>query len=237
MPENRIARFYYEAQPINIRFDDQGDPLWLASEVCQALNLTEVGRAVARLDSDEKVLLLEQTLGGPQKMSFVNEAGLYTLILRSRKSSTKKFRRWITHVVLPSIRKTGRYETPTAISKAPTADSLASMSVETLDLQAGKANALARGYQRLAKAKRIVGLEVDALVILVADSLDPPVDDSSVPTVRGWKKGEVFKRVAKILDDPKNKEASSRKIAKLAGVSHTAVNAMRNERRGDNGQK
>ena len=60
------------------------------------------------------------TLGGPQKVTIINESGLYSLIIRSRKESAKKFRKWITSEVLPTIRKTGRYggQTPAFIRRA-----------------------------------------------------------------------------------------------------------------------
>ena len=57
----------------------------------------------------EKDLHIVQTLGGGQKMSIISEAGLYSLILRSRKKEAKEFKRWVTHDILPSIRKTGSY--------------------------------------------------------------------------------------------------------------------------------
>lgn len=92
-----------------------GEPWFVAADVCKALEIgTEQTR---RLDDDEKGLHSIQTPGGYQNMTVVNEAGLYSLILSSRKSSAKKFKRWITHEVLPSIRKHGAYLTPQAAEK------------------------------------------------------------------------------------------------------------------------
>jgi hypothetical protein len=65
--------------------------------------------AIRKLDSDEKGTKVIGTLGGSQKMTVVTESGLYTLVLRSNKPEAKPFKRWITHEVLPSIRKTGSY--------------------------------------------------------------------------------------------------------------------------------
>lgn len=86
-----------------------GEPWFVAADVCKALELGNVSRAVERLDDDEKGITPIHTLGGEQEMLIVNEPGLYTLILGSRKAEAKAFKRWITHDVLPSIRKQGYY--------------------------------------------------------------------------------------------------------------------------------
>lgn len=61
------------------------------------------------LDDDEKGMSTIQTLGGSQRVSTVNESGMYALVLRSRKQEAKIFRKWVTSEVLPTIRKTGAY--------------------------------------------------------------------------------------------------------------------------------
>lgn len=66
-------------------------------------------RCPCRLDEDEKGVVLTDTLGGTQELTAVNEPGLYSLILGSRKPEAKQFKRWITHEVIPTIRKTGGY--------------------------------------------------------------------------------------------------------------------------------
>lgn len=84
-------------------------PLFVAADVCQALGIGDTSRAVERLDNDEKGMSSIRTPGGPQQMLCVTESGLYSLILGSRKPEAKAFKRWVTHEVLPAIRKTGRY--------------------------------------------------------------------------------------------------------------------------------
>ena len=86
-----------------------GEPWFAAADVCRALDINNNRQAIARLDEDEKGVISTDTPGGEQKMSFVNEPGLYTLVLGSRKPEAKLFKRWITHEVIPSIRKTGAY--------------------------------------------------------------------------------------------------------------------------------
>lgn len=88
--------------------DVNGEPWFVARDVCDCLEL-DLASGARGLDDDEKGLHTMQTPGGQQEMSIVSEAGLYSLILRSRKPEAKAFKRWITHEVLPSIRKTGGY--------------------------------------------------------------------------------------------------------------------------------
>lgn len=84
-------------------------PWFIAADVCRALEINNSRMALERLDTDEKGVSLTDTLGGKQEMATVNEAGLYTLVLGSRKPEAKEFKRWITHEVIPTIRKTGGY--------------------------------------------------------------------------------------------------------------------------------
>lgn len=67
------------------------------------------GDALSRLDDDEKGVATADTLGGPQEIAIINESGLYSLVLTSRKASAKRFKKWVTGEVLPAIRKTGGY--------------------------------------------------------------------------------------------------------------------------------
>lgn len=87
-----------------------GEPWFVAADVCAALDIANVGNALARLDDDEKssIRLTDGTPGNPNR-GIVNEAGLYALILRSDKPEAKAFKRWVTHEVLPAIRRTGSY--------------------------------------------------------------------------------------------------------------------------------
>lgn len=87
------------------------EPWFVAADVCRALEIAEPHRAISRLDEDEKGSHSVTTPGGTQDMSVVNEPGLYSLVLGSRKPEAKEFKRWITHEVIPSIRKTGMYMT------------------------------------------------------------------------------------------------------------------------------
>lgn len=92
-----------------------GQPAFCAKDVCDILEIQNGRDAVGRLDEDEKGVVLTDTLGGGQPMTYVTEAGLYALILSSRKPEAREFRRWVTHEVLPQIRKTGSYSIQPAL--------------------------------------------------------------------------------------------------------------------------
>lgn len=92
----------------DVRVVIQNDEPWfVGSDVMAALEIDRT--QIRRLDSDEKGVCSIHTLGGDQRVSVINESGLYTLILTSRKAEAKKFKRWVTHEVLPAIRRTGEY--------------------------------------------------------------------------------------------------------------------------------
>lgn len=86
-----------------------GEVLFVGKDVCDVLEIKNSRDALGRLDEDEKGVVLIDTPGGKQQMLCINEAGLYSLILTSRKPEAKQFKRWVTHEVLPTIRKTGGY--------------------------------------------------------------------------------------------------------------------------------
>lgn len=95
----------------------EGEPWFMAADVCRALDIGNSSQAISRLDEDEKMITLISNEGnrrGNPNMTVVNEPGLYTLILSSRKPETKAFKRWVTHDILPTIRKTGGYVNDTA---------------------------------------------------------------------------------------------------------------------------
>lgn len=90
--------------------DVDGEPWFVAADVCRALDLTDTSKTVSLLDADERGTNSIRTPSGDQQMLVISEPGLYSLILRSRKPEARQFKRWITHEVIPSIRRTGRYE-------------------------------------------------------------------------------------------------------------------------------
>ena len=91
--------------------------LWVLKDVCGILGIEKYRDAATRLDDDEREPVLVDTLGGRQEMIAVTESGLYSIILLSRKPEAKKFKRWVTHEVLPTIRKHGAYVTPAKLEE------------------------------------------------------------------------------------------------------------------------
>lgn len=94
---------------IRIATDENDEPWFVAKDVCDVLGLGNAREACRHFDDDEKGVTIADTLGGRQKMTTVNEPGFYRLVLKSRKPEAKAFQRWVTHEVLPSIRKRGGY--------------------------------------------------------------------------------------------------------------------------------
>ena len=109
MSNASIQQFQHEQFGIIRTTTIDGEPWFVAKDVCDALDLKNTRSSIALLDEDEKGVTTSNTLGGEQQMLTISEAGLYSLVLRSRKPEAKAFKRWVTHEVLPSIRKTGRY--------------------------------------------------------------------------------------------------------------------------------
>jgi len=93
-----------------VRALKKDDEVWfVAKDVADILEYSRTHDATRRLDDDEKGKELIRTPGGNQEMTVVNEFGLYNLVLGSQKKEAKEFKRWITHEVIPAIRKTGSY--------------------------------------------------------------------------------------------------------------------------------
>lgn len=93
-----------------LRVTDRDGDLWfVAKDVCDALGLGRQQDSTRYLDTDERGECPVDTPSGCQQMVIVSEAGLYSLVMRSRKPEAKEFRRWVTHEVIPSIRRTGGY--------------------------------------------------------------------------------------------------------------------------------
>jgi prophage antirepressor-like protein len=102
-----LVPFEYEGRQIRVISDELGDPWFVAADLLASLGLDR--KALERLDDDEKGVSSIHTPGGEQVMTIVNEPGMYNLVLGSRKKEAHRFKRWVTHEVLPAIRRTGSY--------------------------------------------------------------------------------------------------------------------------------
>ena len=103
---NEIQQFYFNNAALRTLTDEAGEPWFVAKDVCDILEISNPSDALKRLDDDERSRF---NLGRQGEAHNVNEAGLYALVLGSRKPEAHEFKRWVTHEVLPQIRRTGGY--------------------------------------------------------------------------------------------------------------------------------
>lgn len=94
---------------LRVTQDENGEPGFVANDVCAILELKNPRSTLALLDEDEKGVHIVDTPGGKQQMTIITEPGFYKLVMRSRKPEAKAFQRWVTHEVLPAIRRDGGY--------------------------------------------------------------------------------------------------------------------------------
>ena len=113
-PMGNLQTFRFTDTLILRGFLRDGEPWFVARDVAAALDYSVAKDMTRNLDDDEKGGQIVPTLGGDQEMTVINESGLYSAILKSRKPEAKRFKKWVTSEVLPSIRKTGSYTAPTA---------------------------------------------------------------------------------------------------------------------------
>ena len=109
-----IIPFDYEGATVRVVLDEGGEPWFVATDIAKTLGYGDATHMTRRLDADEKGLRSVETPGGAQTLGVVSEPGLYAAILGSRTDAAKPFKRWVTHEVLPSIRKRGGYISPDA---------------------------------------------------------------------------------------------------------------------------
>ncbi len=113
---NDLAIFHYEGADVRTVTID-GEPWFVAADVAKLLGYSATEAMTRSVDADEKGMQILQTPGGAQSVGVVSEPGLYEAILRSRVSDAQRFKRWVKHDVLPTIRKTGSYSTAPALSE------------------------------------------------------------------------------------------------------------------------
>ncbi|WP_424140272.1 phage antirepressor KilAC domain-containing protein [Roseomonas chloroacetimidivorans] len=103
-----VYPFDFEGAAVRVA-TEAGEPWFVLADVCRVLEIENSRNAAARLDDDEKGVRTMDTPSGAQQMTIINESGLYSLILTSRKAAAKRFKKWVTAEVLPAIRKNGGY--------------------------------------------------------------------------------------------------------------------------------
>lgn len=107
--DNRIQVFDFNERAVRCILKN-GEPWWVAKDVCDILGLSNPSEALRGLDDDERnTLRISEGIRGNPEMNVINESGVYTLVMRSNKPEARAFRRWVTHEVLPTLRRTGVY--------------------------------------------------------------------------------------------------------------------------------
>lgn len=113
-----LTPFTFEGRDFRALLGDDGESLFVAGDIASYLGYSATAAMTRSLDDDEKGVRILHTLGGEQQVTVITEAGLYSAILRSRVEGAQRFKRWVTHDVLPAIRRHGLYAT------APTLDAM-----------------------------------------------------------------------------------------------------------------
>lgn len=111
MSASAVVPFTYGGHTVRTLTGEHGEILFVLADLCRVLALRNSRSVAARLDEDVKGVRLTDTLRGRRMLTTVNEAGMYEVVLRSDKPEARAFRRWVTHEVLPAIRRTGAYTT------------------------------------------------------------------------------------------------------------------------------
>ena len=153
---NEIQRFDFKGASLRTLTDKAGEPWFVAKDVCDILELGNTTNALRALDEDEKTNFTNCNVAqnGGRAPLIISEPGLYKLVMRSRKPEAKEFQRWVTHEVLPSIRRTGGY--------IPTTDADDDMTILAKAVMIGQRTMEAQKQKIAEQQTRIVELEPKA---------------------------------------------------------------------------
>lgn len=153
---NEIQKFDFKGAPLRTLTDKAGEPWFVAKDVCDILKLGNTTNALRALDEDEKTNFTNCNVAqnGGRAPLIISEPGLYKLIMRSRKPEAKEFQRWVTHEVLPQIRKTGGY--------IPATDADDDMTILAKAVMIGQRTMEAQKRKIASQQSRIVELEPKA---------------------------------------------------------------------------
>lgn len=188
--ESSITPFTYGDHQVRVVTGADGEPWFVAADIAKALGYSIAPAMVRSLADDEKGMQIVHTPGGDQKAAIISEAGLYSAVLRSKAPGAQAFKRWVTHEVLPTIRKRGGYLTPEAAEKALTDPDFiirlaTSLKEERTKRQAAEAQIEADApHTRFGRT--IAGTDGDLLVKQVADLITQGGRPISVVTLFKW---------------------------------------------------
>lgn len=150
-----IQTFNFNASTLRVLTDENGEPWFIAKDICDVLNYTNASKAISdHVDPEDKLNNESLSSLGQRGGWLVNESGLYSLVLSSKLPTAKEFKRWITHEVLPSIRKTGGY--------IPTSESDSDEAIMAKALLIAQKTIERKNQQLHAKDRQIMELEPKA---------------------------------------------------------------------------
>ena len=219
---NDIKVFNYQDNEVRT-IEKDGETYWILKDVCDALGLSNARMVADRLDDDEVRKFDLRGLSG--ESNAVNESGLYNVILRSDKPEAKAFKRWVTHEVLPSIRKTGAYATPLS-------------PLEQLQLQVKIMQDLERKQREQQKAIEATNQRIDTMGDILTMNFNAWREESKAMVVRiaqVWGGNEyireVYAEIYKQIDtrfavNLKRRLANMKAAAAFEGKSKTYVNGL-----------
>ncbi len=159
-----LEPFAFEGTAVRVVLRD-GEPWFVAADILSILGLDRT--ALRRLDDDERGVDSVHTPGGDQQVNVVNEPGLYGLILGSRKPEAKAFKRWVTHEVLPQIRRTGQFgsQVPTSLAEALELAAIEARKIEALEAKAAEDAPKVEAYDALMDADGYYTMDATAKIL------------------------------------------------------------------------
>lgn len=212
---NNIIPFNYGDNLVRIiNNEETGEPYWIAKDICNVLGINNHRQALSRLDEDERGgVILNDTLGGKQEMSLVNESGMYSLIFSSRKEEAKPFKRWVTHEVLPTIRKTGSYSMHGSSSDIDLsqiipmiADALVPMVINGVSENIGKL--IKRNMYAIGNATQMIENRVEQTNTLIVDSVKDQLSEM-------YRVNAALRENSKIIEQTRKSMISPTQLAEL----------------------
>lgn len=150
-----LMPFQFHTMTVSTITDDNGNPWFVAADVCEALGLSNVSQSLTRLKSNQiSDIILNDVTGREQSRKIINEAGLYKLAMRGRKKIAEEFQDWISEEVIPAIRKTGSYHAqPKAIDAYPELKAIAQLAEGVAEARMHADEAVKRAERAEAKAE------------------------------------------------------------------------------------
>lgn len=162
---NALSVFDYDGAAVRTIVVD-GEPWFVLSDLCRVLDISNPRNVATRLDEDEKGVHSVDTLGGAQNVTVVNESGMYQVVLRSDKPEAKRFRWWLTHEVLPAIRRTGQFGSaiPTTLAAALELAAAEARRIEALEARAAADAPKVAAYDAFMDAEGYFSMEAAAKI-------------------------------------------------------------------------